>query len=97
MMVPVGRLVMLRTVPKSDLVGAMAYLTVPALIGPVMGPPFGGFIVTYFSWRWIFFINIPIGILGMCCCVIFIDNIRERGGRRSTCAASSCPASASPA
>ncbi len=60
-MVPVGRLVVLRTIPKAELVSAMAYLTVPALIGPVIGPPLGGFIVTYFSWRWIFLINIPIG------------------------------------
>ena len=51
MMVPVGRLVLLRTVPKSDLVRAMSYVSVPALIGPVMGPPLGGFIVTYASWR----------------------------------------------
>ena len=65
MMVPVGRLVVLRTIPKAELVSAMAYLTVPALIGPVLGPPLGGFIVTYFSWRWIFLINIPIGVLGV--------------------------------
>ena len=61
MMVPVGRLVLLRSVAKSDLVSAMAYLTVPALIGPVAGPPLGGFITTYFQWRWIFWINVPIG------------------------------------
>jgi EmrB/QacA subfamily drug resistance transporter len=77
MMVPVGRLVMMRAVPKSDLVRAMTYLTVPALIGPVTGPVLGGFIVTYFSWRWIFFINIPMGILGFVLASIFIDNIRE--------------------
>jgi EmrB/QacA subfamily drug resistance transporter len=77
MMVPVGRLVMMRAVPKSDLVRAMTYLTVPALIGPVTGPVLGGFIVTYFSWRWIFFINIPMGILGFVLATLFIDNIRE--------------------
>jgi EmrB/QacA subfamily drug resistance transporter len=76
MMVPVGRLVMLRAVPKSDLVRATTYLTVPALIGPVTGPVLGGFIVTYFSWRWIFFINVPIGILGVILASIFIDNFR---------------------
>src|SRR4051795_10318000 len=64
MMVPVGRLVLLRTVPKSELVRAMSYVSVPALIGPVIGPPLGGFIVTYSSWRWIFFVNIPIGLIG---------------------------------
>ena len=59
MMVPVGRLVLLRSVPKAELVSAMAWLTVPALIGPVIGPPLGGFITTYFHWRWIFWINVP--------------------------------------
>ena len=65
MMVPVGRLVLLRSVEKSDLVNAMAWLTIPALLGPVAGPPLGGFITTYFHWRWIFWINVPIGILGV--------------------------------
>ena len=54
----------LRTIPKAELVSALAYLTMPALIGPVVGPPLGGFIATYFSWRWIFWINIPVGVLG---------------------------------
>ncbi|HUC68359.1 MAG TPA: DHA2 family efflux MFS transporter permease subunit [Stellaceae bacterium] len=79
MMVPVGRLVMLRTVPKSELVRAMSYLTVPALIGPVLGPPLGGFIVTYSSWRWIFYINLPIGLLGIVLATLFIENIKEIG------------------
>ena len=61
MMVPVGRLVLLRTVPKSELVQALSWLTIPALVGPVVGPPLGGFITTYFHWRWIFLINLPIG------------------------------------
>ncbi|WP_238537465.1 MFS transporter, partial [Chromobacterium haemolyticum] len=64
MMVPVGRLVILRTTAKADLVRALSYLTVPALLGPVIGPPLGGFISTYLHWRWIFLINIPIGVLG---------------------------------
>ncbi len=79
-MVPVGRLVLLRTVEKSDLVRAMSYVSVPALIGPVMGPPLGGFIVTYWSWRWIFFINIPIGILGIVLVNLLIGDLNE-GGR----------------
>ncbi|HYD99767.1 MAG TPA: DHA2 family efflux MFS transporter permease subunit [Alphaproteobacteria bacterium] len=65
MMVPVGRIVLLRSVPKEGLVRAMAFVTVPALIGPVLGPPIGGFIATYASWRWIFYINVPIGLLGL--------------------------------
>ena len=47
------------------MVNALAYLTMPALIGPVVGPPLGGFITTYFHWRWIFWINVPIGMLGV--------------------------------
>lgn len=65
MMTPVGRLVLVRSTPKNDLVAAMSWLSVPALIGPVVGPPVGGFITTYFSWHWIFLINIPIGIIGI--------------------------------
>lgn len=78
MMVPVGRLVLLRSVPKSEMVSALAYLTVPALIGPVIGPPLGGFITTYFHWRWIFWINVPIGVLGIFLTLRFIENIREQ-------------------
>src|SRR5215218_2977295 len=77
MMVPVGRLILLKSFPKTDLVRAMSYVSVPALIGPIMGPPLGGFIVTYASWRWIFFINIPIGVLGVLLVNLFIKNLRE--------------------
>jgi EmrB/QacA subfamily drug resistance transporter len=78
MMVPVGRLVLLRSVPRSEIVRALAYLTVPALIGPVVGPVLGGFITTYFHWRWIFWINVPIGVLGVALALAFIENIREQ-------------------
>ncbi len=77
MMVPVGRLLLLRTVAKSELVAAMAWLSIPALIGPVLGPPLGGFIVTYFSWPLIFDINIPIGILGIILVTLFVEDVRE--------------------
>jgi len=77
MMVPVGRLVILRSVPKAELISALAWLTVPALMGPVIGPPLGGFITTFFSWRWIFWINIPIGILGIYLATRYIANFRE--------------------
>ncbi|QDE39943.1 MFS transporter [Luteibacter pinisoli] len=76
MMVPVGRLVLLRSVPKSELVSAMSWLLVPALIGPVVGPPLGGFIVTWVSWRWIFYINVPIGLAGMWLASKYIPDIR---------------------
>ena len=55
----------------------MSYLTVPAVMGPVVGPPLGGFIVTYWSWRWIFFINVPIGVIGMTLVTMYIENFRE--------------------
>jgi EmrB/QacA subfamily drug resistance transporter len=77
MMVPVGRLVLLRSVPRAELVQALATLTIPALVGPVVGPPLGGFITTYLDWRWIFFINIPIGILGIVLASIFVPNLKE--------------------
>jgi EmrB/QacA subfamily drug resistance transporter len=77
MMVPVGRLILLKSVPRTELVRAMSYVSVPALIGPIMGPPLGGFIVTYASWRWIFFINIPIGAVGVLLVNLFIGNLRE--------------------
>ena len=77
MMVPVGRLVLLRTVPKDQLVQALSWLTIPALIGPMVGPPLGGFITTYFHWRWIFLINLPIGVLGILLAKRFIPDVRE--------------------
>jgi len=77
MMVPVGRLVVLRAIPKPELVSAMAWLTVPALLGPVIGPPLGGFISTYYHWRWIFWINIPIGALGLLLALRFVPDVRE--------------------
>ena len=81
MMGPVGRLVLLRSTPKHDLVRAMSVLTMPALLGPVIGPPIGGFIVTYFSWRWIFFLNLPIAAAGRGPGHALHQG-RQRGGRR---------------
>lgn len=78
MMVPVGRLVILRSVPKDQLVSALAWFTIPALVGPIVGPPLGGFITTYFDWRWIFYINIPIGLLGLVLVTRYIEDIREQ-------------------
>ena len=77
MMTPVGRLVLLRSIDKSALVNAMTWVTVPALIGPVIGPPLGGFITTYFSWHWIFLINIPIGLIGISMALRYIDPIKS--------------------
>lgn len=82
MMTPVGRLVLLRSIDKSALVNAMAWVTVPALIGPVIGPPLGGFITTYFSWHWIFLINIPVGLVGIFMAQRYIDPIRSDNPER---------------
>ncbi|WP_036285897.1 DHA2 family efflux MFS transporter permease subunit [Methylocystis sp. ATCC 49242] len=81
MMVPVGRLVLLRTAPRHELVRAMAWLTIPALIGPLIGPPFGGFIATYLHWRYIFWINVPIGLLGVALVTRFIPDLFEENVR----------------
>ncbi len=74
---PVGRLVLLRTTPKHDLVRAMSVLTMPSLLGPVIGPPIGGFIITYISWRWIFFLNLPIAALGVILVTRYIGDIKD--------------------
>ena len=74
MMVPVGRLVVLRSSDKSNLVNLIQFVTVPGLVAPVLGPPIGGFITTFSSWRWIFFLNIPIGIVGLALVVTFMVN-----------------------
>ncbi|KAB2850067.1 MAG: DHA2 family efflux MFS transporter permease subunit [Hyphomicrobiaceae bacterium] len=80
MMVPVGRLIILSIVPKSDLVRALSYLALPALIGPMIGPPIGGFITTYFHWRWIFLINVPFCLLALALATAYVPtlDVRER-------------------
>jgi EmrB/QacA subfamily drug resistance transporter len=76
MMTPVGRLIMVRSIDKQALLNAMSFLTMPALIGPICGPPLGGFITTYASWHWIFLINVPIGLIGIVMASRFIPNVR---------------------
>jgi EmrB/QacA subfamily drug resistance transporter len=82
MMVPVGRLIVLRSVPKANMVDALAYLSIPALMAPMIGPPIGGFVTTYFDWRWIFWINLPIGMLGLALAQRYMPNIRAEAPRR---------------
>jgi EmrB/QacA subfamily drug resistance transporter len=77
MMVPVGRLLLLRSVERAELVSAFSFLTVPALLGPMTGPLLGGFITTYFHWRWIFWINVPIGAIGFTLATIFIEDVKD--------------------
>lgn len=74
MMVPVGRLVVLRTTEKKNLVHSIAYITWPGLVAPILGPPVGGFITTYASWHWIFFLNVPLGIVGIALALFWIPN-----------------------
>lgn len=75
MMTPVARLVLVRSTSRSELVSAMALLTIPALVGPLAGPPLGGFITTYFTWHWIFLINLPVGIIGYVLSGIYLPEI----------------------
>jgi EmrB/QacA subfamily drug resistance transporter len=81
MMTPVGRLLLVRSTPRNELVGAMAWLTVPALVAPVTGPLIGGFLTTYLSWHWIFWINIPIGIAGIILSSIYLQVPDDRTPR----------------
>ncbi|SFV35405.1 drug resistance transporter, EmrB/QacA subfamily [Devosia crocina] len=81
MMTPVGRLLLVRSTPRTELVSAMAWLTVPALVAPVTGPLIGGFLTTYLSWHWIFWINIPIGVAGIILAGIFLDVPDQRTPR----------------
>jgi EmrB/QacA subfamily drug resistance transporter len=76
MMVPVGRLVVLRNTPKNKLTEAIAYITWPGLTALVLGPPLGGFITTYASWHWIFFLNLPLGIVALILALLWIENVR---------------------
>ncbi|MDO9411373.1 MAG: MFS transporter [Pseudolabrys sp.] len=82
MMTPVGRMVLVRSISRRELVSAMAWVTTPALIGPVIGPPLGGFITTYASWHWIFLINVPIGIIGIVLATRYIEDVRAEKNER---------------
>jgi len=76
LMVPVGRLVVLRSTAKTDLVRAIAYLTWPALLAPVIAPALGGLLSTYASWRWIFVINVPLGVAGLLLAWRLVPDVR---------------------
>jgi len=82
MMTPVARLVLVRVTPRHQLVDAMAWLSIPGLVGPIVGPPVGGFITTYWSWHWIFLINVPIGIAGVVLVNLFLPDWQRSGTRR---------------
>lgn len=81
MMTPVGRLLLVRSTPRNRLVSAMAWLTIPALVGPIMGPPLGGFLTTYLSWHWVFWINVPISVIGLALVTRFLPEGAPRTPR----------------
>ena len=77
MMTPVGRLILLRSFPRSGLITAMTYMTLPAIVGPVIGPLLGGLLTTYASWRWIFYVNVPFGLIGIFAALRYVDDFHE--------------------
>src|SRR5215467_288493 len=77
MMTPVGRLILLRSFPRSELMTAMTYMTLPAIIGPVIGPLLGGVLTTTLSWRWIFYVNLPFGLFAIALALRFVKNMPE--------------------
>jgi MFS family permease len=81
MMSPLARLILFRATPRTELVNAMAWLTIPALVAPTVGPPVGGFLTTFFSWHWIFLINVPIGLVGLVLITKYLPDV-ESGPRR---------------
>ncbi|MDO8360765.1 MAG: MFS transporter, partial [Devosia sp.] len=82
MMTPIARLVLVRITPRNQLVDAMAWLSIPGLIGPIVGPPVGGFLTTYLSWHWIFLINVPIGLIGIALVGRFLPEFHRNAPRR---------------
>ena len=95
MMVPVGRLTLVRTFAKSELIRAMSFVAIPGLVGPMLGPIAGGLIVGYFHWRVIFFVNLPIGLVGLFLVYLHLPDYRERVRTRSIWSGSFCSAPAS--
>lgn len=81
MMLPVGRLVLLRAIPKREMVSAMAWLSIPTLFAPIVGPPVGGFITTYYHWRGIFWLNVPVGLVGLALALALVPQVRAEQAR----------------
>ncbi len=82
LMTPVARLVIVRVTPRNQLVDAMAWISIPGLVGPILGPPVGGFITTFLSWHWIFLINVPIGLIGIVLVTRFLPDWSRNAPRR---------------
>ncbi len=81
MMLPVGRLILLRVIPKREMVSAMAWLGIPTLFAPIIGPPLGGFITTYYHWRGIFWLNVPVGLIGLALALWWVPQVRADAPR----------------
>ncbi len=84
MMVPVGRLTIVRTFSKSELIRAMSFVAIPGLVGPMLGPVAGGLVVAYFHWRVIFFVNLPIGLIGLLLVYLHLPDYREKSNPLDT-------------
>ena len=82
LLLPVGRLALLRSVPRAEFLAAMSFVAVPGLIGPLMGPTLGGWLVQYASWHWIFLINVPVGLAGCVATLYFMPDLRAALQRR---------------
>jgi EmrB/QacA subfamily drug resistance transporter len=82
LLLPVGRLALLRTVPRAEFLQAMSFVAIPGLIGPLLGPTLGGWLVQYASWHWIFLINVPVGLLGCIATLRFMPDLRGAVLRR---------------
>lgn len=83
LMVPVGRLVVLRSVPKAEMVSAFAWIAIPGLIGPIVGPVMGGFVTTYLDWHWVFWINVPFAVVSFCLASLYVPEKEDGGETRS--------------
>ena len=81
MMLPVGRLILLRVIAKRDLVSAMAWLSIPTLFAPILGPPVGGFITTYYHWRGIFWLNVPVGLIGLALALALVPQVKAEAAQ----------------
>ncbi len=82
LMLPVGRLAILRSVPRAELLKTLAFVSVPGLLGPLVGPPLGGWLVQQASWHWVFLINLPVGVVGVLASLRYMPDLRSLGPLR---------------
>jgi EmrB/QacA subfamily drug resistance transporter len=82
LLLPVGRLTILRAFPRSEFVAVLSFVTIPGLVGPLVGPPLGGWLVEVATWHWVFLINIPMGVLGLFAAMRYMPNLRGEPGQR---------------